>query len=124
MKQFNLKEYLANPNRKVVTRDGRPVRIVCTDMKGNQPVLALRQSGICEAESILSFFANGAFAIGRESNLDLFFATEKHQAWLNIYSSDFNLHIDNHLYASKARAEKEGKEREGYVSTGKFEWEE
>lgn len=31
MKQFNLQEYLAHPERKVVTRDGRPVRIICTD---------------------------------------------------------------------------------------------
>ena len=34
MKQFNLMEYLANPSRKIVTRDGRNVRIICTDKKG------------------------------------------------------------------------------------------
>ena len=33
MKPFNLQEYLANPSRKVVTRDGRQVRIICTDAK-------------------------------------------------------------------------------------------
>ena len=33
MKQFSLKEYLANPSRKVVTRDGKNVRILCTDRK-------------------------------------------------------------------------------------------
>ena len=31
MKQFNLKEYLKDPNKKGVTRDGRNVRIICTD---------------------------------------------------------------------------------------------
>ena len=31
MKQFNLDEYLKNPNRKVITRDGHDVRIVLTD---------------------------------------------------------------------------------------------
>lgn len=31
MKPFNLEEYLKNPSRKVVTRDGRNVRIICTD---------------------------------------------------------------------------------------------
>ena len=35
MKQFNLEEYLKNPLRKIVTRGGRPVRIVCTDF-GNE----------------------------------------------------------------------------------------
>ena len=29
MKPFNLEEYLANPNRKIVTRDGRNARIIC-----------------------------------------------------------------------------------------------
>lgn len=33
MKQFNLEEYLKNPKRKVVTRDGRDVRVICTDRK-------------------------------------------------------------------------------------------
>lgn len=33
MKPFNLKEYLENPYRKVVTRDGRTVRIICTNGK-------------------------------------------------------------------------------------------
>ena len=31
MKQFSLEEYLKNPKRKVITRGGRPVRIICTD---------------------------------------------------------------------------------------------
>lgn len=31
MKQFSLKEYLAHPEKKVVTRDGRPARIICTE---------------------------------------------------------------------------------------------
>lgn len=40
MKQFNLDEYLANPSRKVVTRDGRNVRIRCTDRKSEeQPIV-------------------------------------------------------------------------------------
>lgn len=36
MKQFNLEEYLKDPNKKVVTRDGRNVRIICTDRKGTE----------------------------------------------------------------------------------------
>lgn len=42
MKQFNVKDYLDNPQRKVVTRDGRKVRIICTDKKGLvYPIVAL-----------------------------------------------------------------------------------
>ena len=41
MKQFSLEEFLNNPSRKVVTRDGRPVRIVCTDAKRKYKVIGL-----------------------------------------------------------------------------------
>ena len=44
MEKFNLEEYLKNPSRKVVTRDGRNVRIVCTDRNiNNFPIVALIQ---------------------------------------------------------------------------------
>ena len=40
MEQFSLEKYLASPSRKVVTRDGSPVRILCTDKKSyNEPVI-------------------------------------------------------------------------------------
>lgn len=35
MKQFSLKEYLKNPNQRVVIIDGEEVRIICTDRKLN-----------------------------------------------------------------------------------------
>lgn len=42
MKPFNLEEYLKNPSRKIVTRDGRVVeRILCTDAVGHYPIVAL-----------------------------------------------------------------------------------
>ena len=36
MEPFNLEEYLKDSSRKVVTRDGRNVRIICTDKRGTQ----------------------------------------------------------------------------------------
>ena len=41
MKPFNLEEYLENPSRKVVMRNGTPVRIICTDSKFYRPIIAL-----------------------------------------------------------------------------------
>lgn len=35
MRRFDLEEYLDNPDIKVVTRDGREVRILCTDKKSH-----------------------------------------------------------------------------------------
>ena len=41
MRPFNLKEYLKNPNRKVVTRAGKDVRIVCIDKTlDDHPIVA------------------------------------------------------------------------------------
>lgn len=41
MEQFSLDKWLKDKSRKVVTRDGRPVRIICWDVKGPFPILAL-----------------------------------------------------------------------------------
>ena len=42
MEQFSLEKYLANPSRKVVTRNGRNVRIICTDRRDlNFPIVTL-----------------------------------------------------------------------------------
>ena len=53
MKPFNLEKYLANPTRKVVTREGKPARIICTNVKGSSySVLALVDKGDYEAPTI------------------------------------------------------------------------
>lgn len=46
MKQFNLQEYLEDPYRKIVTRDGRSIRIICTNrMNSEYPVVVLIREG-------------------------------------------------------------------------------
>lgn len=80
MKPFNLEEYLANPSRKVVTRDGRKVRIICTDAKGVFPIIALVER--CDAtfgtvEEPITYTKGGDYYSGKEHIFDLFFATEK-----------------------------------------------
>ena len=40
MKPFSLEEYLKNPNRKILTRDGRNVKIICTNFLSNKNVIA------------------------------------------------------------------------------------
>ena len=83
MKQFNLDEYIKDPSKKVVTRDGRSVKIHCTNYVGAQHIIA--QVGSNEYSS--SFCKDGRFIIGEESNCDLFFAPEKHEGWVNIYKA-------------------------------------
>ena len=87
MKPFNLEEYLKNPSRKVVTRDGRPVRIICTDRKGAKPIIALINQGLSDdfTEQCYSFFTDGKnYEEKCETDVDLFFAPEKHEGWIII----------------------------------------
>ena len=81
MKQFNLKEYLANPNRKVVTRAGRNARIVCVDAKGDFPVIALVEKSNGAAERAVQYTKDGKFLLSEENLFDLFFAPKKHEKW-------------------------------------------
>ena len=86
MKQFNLQEYLAHPERKVVTRDGRKVRIVCTDRAGSnvKPIVALITLPNGD-EIVKCFWEDGIETRGVEENIyDLFFIPEKHEGWIII----------------------------------------
>ena len=85
MKQFNLQEYLANPSRQVVTREGKKVRIVCTDRAGlaAKPIVALITLPNGD-EVIKTFWDNGIETAGSEDENDLFFAPEKHEGWIII----------------------------------------
>lgn len=74
MKKFNLTEYLKNPSQKVVTRDGRAVRIICTDYKSDYPIIGLVTIKK-NKELAYKFKKNGEYYLTREeSPLDLFFA--------------------------------------------------
>lgn len=84
MKQFNLEEYLANPSKKVVTRDGRDVRIICTDFDNpNFPVIG----EVKGSKWPCSFTTKGIFNRCEVDDSDLFFAPEKHEGWVNIYKA-------------------------------------
>ena len=128
MEQFSLEKYLANPSRKVVTRDGRKARILCTDRKGDYPIIALVENCDSIDESVCSYDKNGIFyTSGISDNNDLFFAPEKHEGYVNVYRSldkDCAYYLGN-IYNSKAEAEdaRENKKFK-YIDTIKIEWEE
>ena len=127
MKQFNLQEYLAHPERKVVTRDGRPVRIICTDCKVAQPIIAIVNEGRPHM-IITSFWKNGRHISNSTKNdLDLFFALTKHEAWINLYRdcSTGGKYPGCRLF----NTEKEAKQGvaikdDRYIATIKIEWKE
>ena len=125
MKPFNLEEYLANPSRKIVTREGKPARTICTDAKVEKyPLLALvtEKDG---QESFATFETSGKFRGGYNSHLDLFFAPEKHEGWLNIYRSESGFYLRGNPYKSKEEAEEVAKANyKNICTTVKIEWEE
>ena len=84
MKQFNLEEYLKNPDSEIVTRDGRKVRILCTDRKGDTPIIALVNDANDGQEYGYAFYSDGKFFRDGGDELDLFFAPEKHEGWIII----------------------------------------
>lgn len=71
---------------KVQTRDGRPARIICTNRKGEFPIIAL----ITEAdglESYLAYTADGFLWSNKSPHSsDLINVPVKHVWWLNIYN--------------------------------------
>lgn len=120
MKSFNLEEYLKNPNRKVVTRDGRDVRIICTDFDNHDfPVVG----EIKGHKWPLSFATNGMTIKERKLCSDLFFAPEKHEGWVNVYKSESNRSLGTNIWPTEEEA-KEWIGAADYVTTIKIEWEE
>ena len=119
---FNLEEYTKNPLRKVVTRDGRNVRIICTNAKGNFPIIALVET-YNGTEVALRLSEDGHFYNEAEDSRDLFFATEKQEGWINVYLDDQNnSYVGTCIFKSKEEAENSGKIWRGYVTTLKIEW--
>lgn len=126
MKQFNLEEYLKNPSRKLITRDGRKVkRILCTDAMGPYPIVALIERRDGAMDNAHQYKMDGRYFSSGTDDSDLFFVPEKREGWINIFKgSNGNAFLGNsRIFESKEEAEEYGKSCECYVATVKIEWE-
>lgn len=126
MKQFSLEEYLKNPDQKVITRDGRPVRIICTDRLGDKPIIALILSQDGKTEIAFSYTSNGFFnTYCVDDRDDLMFDSIKKKGWVNVYKyPDFEHPNCAYIYTTYEEAVSHGKTQKGYLTTTKIEWEE
>ena len=127
MEQFSLEKYLTNPSRKVVTRDGRSVRIICTDRRDlNFPIVTLIERKLGEGEVIYAHTKDGIYCNTCPTTYDLFFAPEKHEGWVNIYKSKYDGYELSQVYQRKEDAENEKyiNDSDVYINTIKIEWEE
>ena len=126
MKQFNLKEYLENPSRQVVTRNGLPVRIICTDAKDTFPIIGLVK-GYCGTEYANRFKENGEHIDNYshiKSPFDLFFAPVKKEGWVNLYYNVCGtVSTDTTVFPTKEFAQASRKYQH-YIDTVPVEWEE
>ena len=122
MEKFNLDKYLANPSRKLVTRCGYSVRILCTDKKSSLPIVALITDKNGE-EFVGNYNSFGKYNDSNyDCSFDLFFASKKHIGWTNVY----RLSKTNPLYCCEDIYDSEEKARNisgGAIATVRIEWE-
>lgn len=124
MKQFSLDEYFKNPTRPIVTRDGRSVRIVCTDGRyENYPIIALVEDEDGKKD-VETYTIEGSSIDGYEHPCDLFFASEKKEGWIKVYHGKgrYNTFVCNRIFATKEEAEKQ--KNDNVLAIMKIEWEE
>lgn len=122
MKQFDLQEYLKNPKRKIVTYDGKDVRIICVNrIDEDYPVVALVREKY--GEEVESYTENGEYVKNEKHNRNLFFAPEKKDGWINVYRGNggYNTFVCNRIFATKEEAQREKRD---IIATLKIEWEE
>lgn len=120
MEQFNLEEYLKNPNRKIVTRVGNPVRILAIDLEDKDfPIAAA-----IDNRYPLSYTSRGTrnYELRHDDENDFFFDSEKYEGWVNIYKQDTKYRVIGYVYETKEEAER-NKDID-YITTIKIEWKE
>lgn len=123
MKQFSLEEFKKNPNRKVVTRSGRPVRILCTDAKGDCPVFGLA-IGVDNCEFPIMCSAIGETDFEED---DLFFDTVTNEGWVNLYRTKSEMITFGYFRKTIEDAIKEIDNKSNdcrHIATVKITWEE
>ena len=124
MKAFSLEEYLKNPSKKLVTKEGKKVkRILCTDARGNYPIVALVERHDGTVDDAVAYTKDGKYLDGVELSIrDLFFAPEKHERWINLYKDDGIVYASMDTFNTKKEAE--AASCSTCIATVKIEWEE
>ena len=125
MKPFNLEE--AKAGKPVCTRDGRPVRILCFDLKNNTfPIAATIETA--HSEEVFIFTLDGKYNTNRDSYLDLFMAVEKKTGWINIYKDKNYNRCSSIIYSDEEMAKNfKGNtisNSYSYIDTIQITWEE
>lgn len=122
MKEFNLEEFKKNLSQKVVTRDGRSVRIVYTDAKNEFPIIALITND--DKEVLMDYNNNGKVSPDEITDLDLFFEPIKKEGWVNLFKDKELPFINGDVYKSEKDAKEAAIGEPDFIASVKIEWEE
>lgn len=120
MKEFNLEE--AKAGQPVCTRDGKTARIICFDMKGDYPIVALILDEP-DYEECLVYFSDGRLTNDRITDDDLMMASIRHEGWVNVFRGKHGCYVDREIWDSEEKAKAVGKEFTEYITSVKIEWE-
>lgn len=122
MKQFNLDEFKKNLSQKVVTRDGRSVRIVCTDAKNEFPIITLITND--DKEVLMDYNNNGKVSPDEITDLDLFFEPIKKEGWVNLFKDEELPFVNGDVYKSEKDAKEAAIDEPDFITSVKISWEE
>lgn len=96
-------------------------------MRGSRyPIIALIEKDCGVGELTIHYTKDGKFYIDGSCGLDLFFAPEKHEGWVNLYkyaNKDCAYYLGS-INNSKAEAENKRDTSDKCIATIRIEWEE
>lgn len=122
LKPFDLEK--AKAGAKVVTRDGRDVRIICWDReKSTYPIVALVKDQDGTEEDTETYTLDGVCVEGEKYSIDLFMAPTTVVRWVNLHGGFGGLY-NYRIYDSEQEALKHKDDHDDYIATAKLSWEE
>lgn len=120
-KPFDLEA--AKAGAPVMTRAGRPARILAFDLKAADecPIVVAIETDDGKSEVVRTYTKYG-YAVD-EYDDDLMMAPVKHRAWVNVYKREQYYNI-GYTFDTEEEAIKYGKKSSTYITTVLVEWEE
>jgi hypothetical protein len=109
----------------VQTREGRPVRLICTDRRGTHPLIGLISEK--DEEKLGTWMVDGSrFDTPGTADADLINVLAKHRGWVNVFRNgpeDSDCCVAGSVYPNKHCADLAGQVHKNFVTSIEIEWE-
>ena len=122
LKPFDLEA--AKAGALVMTRAGRPARILAFDLKAADecPIVVAIETHDGKSEVVRTYTKYGCAV--DEYDDDLMIASVKHSAWVNVYKREQYYHLVGDTFDTEEEAINYGEKFSTYITTILVEWEE